>query len=129
MLSSLHVLHRAVERLAAILSRVIQWAVFAILLYLVLAVNAAIILRAGLGLSPPWIMDTAQYLAPYLAFFAAAVALGSDSHPKMEFVFNKLSPLCPPRLRGYFLFKVFSTGFSPLCPPRLCGYLCGFSVA
>ncbi len=73
------------------LVRGIRWAVFALVLYLVLAVNAIIVLRAGFRLSLPWIADSAQFVAPWLAVLAAADALARGAHPGMEFLLEKLS--------------------------------------
>jgi TRAP-type C4-dicarboxylate transport system permease small subunit len=79
------------------LVRVIRWAVFALLLYLIAAVNAIIVLRVIFRLSLPWIMDSAQLVAPWLAVFAAADAFAHGAHPGMEFLLTKLTA---PRQRG-----------------------------
>lgn len=74
------------------LVRGIRWAVLALLLYLVLAINAIIVLRAVFQLSLPWIADSAQFMAPWLAVLAAADALARGAHPGMEFLLGKLPP-------------------------------------
>jgi TRAP-type C4-dicarboxylate transport system permease small subunit len=73
------------------LVRGIRWAVFALLLYLIVAVNAIIVLRVIFRLSLPWIMDSAQLVAPWLAVFTAADAFAHGAHPGMEFLLNKLA--------------------------------------
>jgi TRAP-type C4-dicarboxylate transport system permease small subunit len=94
-MSAMKTIHGAVEKVTTPLVRMIRWAVFAILLYLVIAVNATILLREVFGISLPWILDSARLVAPWLAVFAAAAAFSTDSHPKMEFILHKL----PPHLR------------------------------
>ncbi len=80
-----------VSQSTAPLVRGIRWAVLALLLYLIAAVNAMIVLRVVFRLSQPWIMDSAQLVAPWLAVFAAADAFARGAHPGMEFLLHKLS--------------------------------------
>lgn len=91
-MTSMRQMHDWLSGISGFLSRIVGWVVLAILIYLIVAVNATIVLRAGFGISLPWIMDSAQLVIPLLAFFAAAVAFSSDSHPRMEFILNKLPP-------------------------------------
>lgn len=81
------------------LVRGIRWMVLALLLYLVLAVNALIVLRVVFRLSLPWISDSAQLVAPWLAVLAAADALARGAHPGMEFLLHRTSPRGQRRLR------------------------------
>lgn len=92
---SLRKVHGWMKGVVALLTRIVGWGVLAILVYLVLAVNATIVLRAGFGISLPWIMDSAQMVMPLLALSAAAVAFARESHPRMEFLLQKF----PPKLR------------------------------
>jgi len=113
--------HGIIEKISAQLIRLSRWAVFVILLYLVLAINATIVLRAIFGISLPWIMDSAVLVAPYLAFFAAAIAFGADTHPKMEFLFQKMQP----RLR--YIVRVFIHGFTVALFAILCYHGWGYA--
>ena len=79
-----------VTQSTAPLVRGVRWAVFALLLYLIVAVNAIIVLRVVFRLSLPWIMDSAQLVAPWLAVLAAADAFAHGAHPGMEFLLKKL---------------------------------------
>ena len=80
------------SKATAPLIRGIRWAVLALVLYLVLAINEIIVLRAVFRVSLPWIADSAQFVAPWLAVLAAADALARGAHPGMEFLLDKLSP-------------------------------------
>lgn len=88
------------------LVRGVRWAVLALLLYLVAAVNAIIVLRVACRVSLPWIMDSAQFVAPWLAVLAAADAFARGGHPGMEYLLNKLG--VSGRRRGRILIQVLT---------------------
>lgn len=122
-MTGLQAASRWVSQATAPLHGAIRWSVLALLLYLVAAVNAIILLRVAFGWSLPWIMDSAQLVAPWLAVLAAADAFARGAHPGMEFFLLK----APPRRRRIlriaiqsltlgvlFVLAVFSWGYAQM---------------
>lgn len=113
--------HGWMSGVVAVLTRVVGWGVLAILVYLVLAVNATIVLRAGFGISLPWVMDSAQMVMPLLALLAAAAAFARESHPRMEFILQKL----PPKLK--YSVNVFIYTLTVILMAALCYHSWGYA--
>ena len=113
---NLRYLHQGLRKGVEFLTRLMNWLVLSMLVYLVLAVNATIVLRTGFGISLTWIMTSATLIMPLLALLAAAVAFAKDTHPRMEFILQKL----PRKIERPI--KVFIHGLTMVLMAVLCYY-------